>query len=1038
MKYIFNFLLIMTFASIVAKAQTSFAEKEKTATPSAKPTFQYNRIIGSPLQTSPHFSYNKSIMSPLEKTAPISPNAGLKNTFTIVRSTATNLPIFIQRNGGSPMQLRAPLVNSTQIVVSNYLDLLSTTLELQNASQQFKITKTDTDPLGGLTIRLQQQFNNVDIENCESIIHINASGIAVSWNGLYIKPEMIRNKNFNITSTTAVLKALVDLNTQQDVIEMSEDEKHLLDYTTPEVKQVFYIDQKLIATCVPAYIVQIRPNFIEWFEYVVDAQTGNILSSHSKTCHIDGPETSTGADLNGIQQTINTYKYGSLFYTVDATRSMFSASQSNFPDNPVGAIQTLDLNYTWGATTRFRSISSLSNTFSATAISAHYIAGKSYEYYKNIHNRNSIDGNGGTIISFINVADPNSGAPMDNAYWNGRAMYYGNGNTAFKPLAGGLDVGGHELTHGVIQNTANLMYQGESGAINESMADIFGCMIDPSNWTIGEDVVLLSQYPSGALRDLSDPHNGGVNINSRGWQPKHVSEKYIGSSDNGGVHINSGIPNYAFYLLAQSTLRTSAEKIFYRALTTYLVRSSQFIDLRIACIQAASDIFGANSTETTQTGLAFDQVGILSTSGTPVVIQENDYAINPGAEYLLGYNLNTSISQKLFRITTSSNTISTINTTSAFNKTSVTDNGDVAYFVNSSNQITKTFLTPGNTLQTIIEPSHIWNNVAVSKNGRHLAATTIDSDTAIYVYDFATDVWSKFTLYSPTFSNGIQSGGPIYADVLEWDHTGQYLIYDCYNEFKNNSGNDISFWDINFIDVWDNTINDIGDGTITKLFPSIAEDISIGNPTFSKNSAHIIAFDYIDQSAGEVLIMGCNIETNEMHEITYSNALGYPSFSKDDDKIAYVYNISTSPSSSPNTKSIWIVELNGDKISALPGGQDAWLIKNSKWPVYYANGARWLPTSIKTNTKQTGSNSVTIYPNPTTSNVQLKFNSTIASQATITITSILGVRLQSISSLLSVGENTIPISLPNNLADGCYIISIESETNRWSGRFIKK
>src|SRR5215203_7409311 len=98
---------------------------------------------------------------------------------------------------------------------------------------------------------------------------------------------------------------------------------------------------------------------------------------------------------------------------------------------------------------------------------------------------------------------------MDNAFWNGSAMFYGNGNSSFRQLERGLDVAGHEMSHGVIQNTANLEYIGQSGALNESYADVFGAMIDRNDWQIGEDVVLPAVFPSGALRDLSNPNNGG-------------------------------------------------------------------------------------------------------------------------------------------------------------------------------------------------------------------------------------------------------------------------------------------------------------------------------------------------------------------------------------------------------------------------------------------------------------------------------------------------------------------------------------------------
>ena len=113
---------------------------------------------------------------------------------------------------------------------------------------------------------------------------------------------------------------------------------------------------------------------------------------------------------------------------------------------------------------------------------------------------------------------------MENAFWNGKAVFYGNGGSAFESLAGGLDVSAHELGHGVISNTANLEYIGQSGAINETYADIFGSMVDREDWYIGEDITKTSFSPSGRLRDMSNPHNLGSSLNDAYWQPAHVSE----------------------------------------------------------------------------------------------------------------------------------------------------------------------------------------------------------------------------------------------------------------------------------------------------------------------------------------------------------------------------------------------------------------------------------------------------------------------------------------------------------------------------------
>lgn len=1028
MKKSYSTLFLLLATALHTFAQTTFDVKEKQSNPAAHPSFPAKRIKGNIFQQSILTTEGISLLPQLSKPEPF---IQAKNPFKVIYSSETGLPIFIKTITHQTLQQRAIGGESNLTVAYNYIDQLRETLGLTNVVNPFTPYKTEKDILGGQIIRLKQLYNGIEIESCESVIHINANGQAVSWNGSYIKPGIIKDASFAITPIVAAANAIADIKTQAHYVDLSETEQAFLNYSTPGIKKIYYIDDKLVRSCVPAYSIDIRPNFVDWWEYIIDAQTGNILSSHSKTCHADGQRTSTGNDLNGASRGINTYQTGSLYYATDASRAMFKAGQSTFPDNPAGAIQTLDLNYTWGNNTKYKAITSGNNTFNATAISAHYIAGKSYEYYSAIHGRNSIDGNGGTIISFINVADPDDGTPMDNAFWNGKAMYYGNGNTTFKPLAGGLDVGGHELTHGVIQNAANLNYQGESGAINESMADIFGCMIDSLDWKIGEDVVLLSKYPSGALRDLSNPHNGGTDINSRGWQPAHVSEKYSGTFDNGGVHINSGIPNYAFYLLAQATTRSKAEKIFYRALTTYLTRSSKFIDLRIACITAASDLF--SSSEAAKVGIAFDQVGITVNSEVPTIPASNNVSVNTGTEYMLAYNLNPSFSPKLYRINTSAETYATINTSSVYNKPSVTDDGSRAYFVNTANQLKSLYLTPGNTHEIIIQDETIWNNVAISKDGKRLAATTLDKDTSVYVYDFESDTWAQFVLYNPTYSEGIKSGGPIYADALEWDHTGQYLVYDCYNEFENISGNNINFWDINFIQVWDNTMNDYGDGTVTKLFSSLPDHISVGNPTFAKNSTNIIAFDYIDEDEGDLFVIGCNTETNELDIITNSNVLGFPNFSRLDNKIAYLYKLS-----SDNTESIWTVDLDESKITASSSGADEYYTDKSDWPVYYTTGVRSLPSSTTPKHTQSSDRQATVYPNPAAADFKIQLTSTDQSTAVIKINSTTGQLLYTWSTNLITGENTIPVQLPASIASGYYIVTIETSDSRWVSKLVKK
>ncbi|MDW8403795.1 M4 family metallopeptidase [Chloroflexus sp.] len=275
----------------------------------------------------------------------------------------------------------------------------------------------------------------------------------------------------------------------------------------------------------------------------------------------------------------------------------------------------------------------------AIARAAHEGAGKVYDYYFNTHQRDSFDGRGGPMVSTVSYgSDPED---ADNAAWVGelKQMIYGDGGKLFRPLPYGLDVIGHEFTHGVIDATAQLIYEGQSGALNESYADVFAVMIDRDDWLIGEDVVKSPPYPVNHLRSLADPTLGG-RYNVRDplrsvGQPATMSEyanlPNTRRTDNGGVHVNSGIPNHAAYLLAQQIGREKVERIYYRTLTQYLTPSSNFADAAAATARAAADLYG--QTEVAAVREAFAAVGITSTAtpGGPVVQPPSSLPSPPSA-----------------------------------------------------------------------------------------------------------------------------------------------------------------------------------------------------------------------------------------------------------------------------------------------------------------------------------------------------------------------------------------------------------------------
>ena len=186
-------------------------------------------------------------------------------------------------------------------------------------------------------------------------------------------------------------------------------------------------------------------------------------------------------------------------------------------------------------------------------------------------------------------------------------MFFGDA----APFSSALDVVAHELTHGVTEHSANLLYEFQSGALNESFSDIFGVMVEAwargePDWKIGEEVNLV--------RDLKDPHASFRSLPSK--MSEYVQSPNTKAGDWGGVHVNSSIFNHCHYLLAAgldgAIGAQDAEKIFYRALTQHLNPQSQFTDARLACTASAEELFGASSTQAQKVGEAFDAVEIFA------------------------------------------------------------------------------------------------------------------------------------------------------------------------------------------------------------------------------------------------------------------------------------------------------------------------------------------------------------------------------------------------------------------------------------------
>jgi len=215
------------------------------------------------------------------------------------------------------------------------------------------------------------------------------------------------------------------------------------------------------------------------------------------------------------------------------------------------------------------------------------------------------------------------GESYDNAFWDGRQMVYGDGDgEIFRPFTKALDVIGHELTHGVTQHSAGLQYRDQPGALSESFSDVFGSLVkqyrlgqtaEEADWLIGEGLFMPGVKARG-IRSMKEPGTAYDDpLLGKDPQHGHMSGYVVTEEDNGGVHINSGIPNRAFYETAARLKGHAWEKagqIWYKTLIEKLHIDASFHDAMTQTVTAAGELFGKNSREQKAVRTAWSSVGL--------------------------------------------------------------------------------------------------------------------------------------------------------------------------------------------------------------------------------------------------------------------------------------------------------------------------------------------------------------------------------------------------------------------------------------------
>ncbi len=483
----------------------------------------------------------------------------------------------------------------------------------------FALLGMETDDLGFTHYRYQQTYKGIPIHSNIFILHVR-NGKIESMNGQLFS-QMNVSATASITEAEALNIAMEYVGADLYKWQVPEEEALLKKLNNNETA-TYFPEGDLIM--VPeghnfksndyrmAYRFDIYAHHPMSRQYIfVDAITGKVIWTLNRIMtenyEINANTTATAATKYSGTRTIVTDSYNGSYRLREAGRGAglgIETYDMNTGTNYGSAVDFTNTTTSWTGTNA---------TKDEVARDAHWGAEMTYDYFYSKHSRNSIDNAGMKLLSYVHYD-----VDYVNAFWDGSRMTYGDGDADYSPLTT-LDICGHEITHGLTENTANLTYSYESGALNEGFSDIFGISIEfyakpphTANWLMGDEI-------GSAFRSMSNPnlYQQPDTYNGTYW--------YTGTGDNGGVHTNSGVINFWYYLLCQGGTGTNdngnaynvtgitmakAEKIAFRTLTVYLTASSTYADARVASIQACADLYGGCSQEAISTTNAWRAVGV--------------------------------------------------------------------------------------------------------------------------------------------------------------------------------------------------------------------------------------------------------------------------------------------------------------------------------------------------------------------------------------------------------------------------------------------
>jgi len=795
-------------------------------------------------------------------------------------------------------------------------------LRLARPADELRIKGYDMDRLGFRHIRYGQYHQGIAVWPAELNVHLDANGDVYLLNGAYaatpgkmvLEPVITADQAAETARQRVAAAAPATVGRPELIVHAPGDRKNRLAWK--------------IGVTVSPVVDQL---------VIVDAMTGLILDIHDlvMTANVRG----SGLDLHGATRSIDVWNNGQgTYFLIDTSKEMYDpASQppdlgkirggyvildarnqpptsnpTTIPDDSLSHITSTSPNGAWLA--------------DGVSLSSHLSS--IYDYYRNVHDFQSHDGQGGTLTAIVRWGQGVQNAAMSGAH---NFMVYGDGDL----YAGALDVVAHEFQHGVTTYTANLVYKDQPGALNEAFSDIFGEMAEAyvrgaNDWVIGTDL------RRGGMRSLSDP--ASLEIQPGMVYPDRMSGYINTTQDNGGVHLNNTIVTHAYYLLAEglagSIGRADAEKIFFRALRYHLVNNSQFIDARLACVSATQELWANDPARRDQViaviEQAFDRVEIIASQATPTP-GERPPVRGDDAEVFL-YNNSYWGGTYLARCENGGCEDLSWDAAS-LSKPSVSGDGSLALFVLADNDLC--FVpTDASTWEDCLDMPGTVHSVAISPDIRHWAFVFIDpqtglADNTISVLDLTAGLEVErvrtFELVAPVM-DGIATSSIVMADALDFSGDNRFLFYDAFNELRMADGTRQGVWSIYAIDL-------VTGQTLTVVPPVPGYDI--GFPATGQASDTFLTFDAYDVENDLSIVMALNMINGDLKAVAavHGGFGGVPCYLGDDSGIVYTAS-----------GSLWMQGLEPDRIT--PTGDDPLLdVTGGFYGVIYRRGAYTAPAA---------------------------------------------------------------------------------------------